>query len=164
MTIHLRRQFSGLLADGEQFQLPDATSFPYRISDVLPKIVLDLEEGKFTQNEILLSASQSYSVPLPANYDTSKRLAVTIRSENICKVVLNNGTTTSTFLLKSTNGTTLGDHPGLLVFQDLVSTLTISVPATFDDAFIDYFIWEIPDLADPDSYRTGNLAFGYVVN
>ena len=161
--INLQRQVAGLLAEGETFAVQDATSFSYKVFDVLPKIVLKLEEGKYVQNSFLLEDGDEYDVQLPDDYDSANRLAVTIRSNAIIKVEAILSPTTHTFLLKGTDTSSNGDHPGVLMFQQSLDELTISNPTGNVDAFIEYFIYEIPDLDSPSSYRTGNMAFGYVV-
>jgi hypothetical protein len=161
----LQRQISASCVLGEFDSLADATKFPYKLVDVLPKYILNLEPGKFTSDYIDLDATDTFSVPLPTNYTTGERLSCVFRSNNICKLVIvspDHGT--STFLLKSTSSAAQGDHKGIIMWQGSVTSITVSVPATFDPALIEYFIWEIPDLSLASSWKLGDMAIGYVTN
>lgn len=161
MTIHLRRQVAIRTAQGIVDSLPDARVFPYRLTDVDPKYVLNIGNGLYTSNSIELNASDSYTVPVPSAYSSADKLACIFRADSICKVVIvDPALGTSTFLLKGTQGTTKGDHKGLLMWQGRVTSITVSVPATYDDTIIDYFLWSIPDLTDEASWQMGNQIIG----
>jgi hypothetical protein len=163
MTMHLRRQVAIRTAKGIIDTLPEGHVFPYRLTDVLPKYVLNISNGGYSTNSIELNASDSYTIPLPANYDSANRLACFFRADSICKVVIVDPELgTSTFLLKATQGSTKGDHKGILMWQGRVTSITVSVPATYDDTIIDYFLWNIPDLTLDASWQIGNQALGVI--
>lgn len=163
MTIHLRRQVAIRTVQGIVDTLPDGTVFPYRLTDVQPNHVLNIGNGLYTSNSIELNASDSYSIPVPSGYSSANKLACILRADSICKVVIVDPSLgTSTFLLKGTQGTTKGDHKGLLMWQGRVTSITVSVPATYDDTIIDYFLWSIPDLTDEASWMYGNQITGVV--
>jgi hypothetical protein len=48
------------------------------------------------------------------------------------------------------------------MWQGDVTSITLSVPAGFDSALIDYFLFKIPDLSLAASWRIGNRALGSV--
>jgi hypothetical protein len=163
--MYLRRQIAVRVCNDIVDSLAEGTVFTYSLSDVLPKYVLKLASGKVIQDYIDLDAGESFSLPLPANYDTDEKLCVTIRSnERIKVVVVDPDLGTSTHLVMASSGTTDGDHEGILMWQGRVTSITVSVPATFDTAQIEFFMWEIPDLTIPASWRTGSQAIGYVEN
>lgn len=159
----LQRQISASCVDGQKEYLSDASKFPYKLTDVLPKYVLQLGEGAVTSDYIRLDASTSYSVPLPSDYDSDDILSCVFRSTARCRIELvspDHGT--STLLLKSTYGSIEGDHFGMIMWQGKVTSITVDVPSGFDPALIDYFCFKVPDLDDPNSYQIGDRAIGYV--
>lgn len=163
--MYLQRQISASCVEGEKESLADGTRFPYKLTDVLPKYILKLGEGKITSDYIRLDAADSYAIPLPEGYTNTEKLSCIIRSNAICKVVIvspDHGT--STFLIKGTSGTTDGDHNGMIMWQGTVTSITLSVPTAFDPALIDYFLFEVPDLTSADSYQLGETALGYVAS
>lgn len=163
MTIYVRRQNAARSAEGLVDSLAEGYVFPYRLTDVLPKYVLKLDSGKYTSDYIRLDATDSRVIPLPAAYSSAEKLHCVIRSTAICRVAIVDPLLgSSTFLIKATSGSTKGDHPGILQWQGRVTSITINVPTAFDSALIDYFLFEIPDLTDADSWRTGTQAIGYV--
>lgn len=163
MTIYLRRQNSVRVCEGNVASLSEGYVFPFRLTDVLPKYVLKLANGKYTQNSARLAATESLTVALPAGYDTTEKLACVVRStETIKAVIVDPDLGTSTHLIKSTSGTTEGNHFGVLQWQGRITSITLSVPTAFDTALVDWFLWEIPDLTDPDSWQIGTQATGVV--
>lgn len=163
MTTYFRRQIAARSVDGLKDYLSEGKVFSYRLSDVDPKYVLKLANGKHIQNYISLDATESYALPLPPNYDTTQKLHCTIKATERCKVVVvDPDLGTSTFILMASSGSTDGDHEGLLMWQGRVTSITVSVPAAFDTALINYSIWEIPDTEDPDNWRIGVQATGVV--
>lgn len=161
--MYLRRQDAARCAEGIVDNLAEGYVFPYSLTDVLPKYVLKLESGKFSQDNLRLVASASRTIPLPAGYSSAEKLHCVIRSTAICKVVIVDPVLgSSTHLIKSTSGTTKGDHFGMLQWQGRITSITLSVPATFDTALVDYFLFEIPDLDAPESWRIGTQATGFV--
>ncbi len=165
MTVYLRRQVAVRAAKGIISSLPEGVVFPYRLTDVLPKYVLKLDNGAYSSDSIVLNSTDSFSVPLPANYSGSNQLACFIRATGRAKVVIIDPSAlgTSTFLLKATSSAAQGDHKGIMMWQGQVTSITVSVPAAFtDDSVIDYFLWCIPDLTLADSWQTGIQALEVV--
>lgn len=159
----LQRQISVSLVEGEKESLADGYKFPYKLVDVLPKYVLRLGEGKVTSGYLSLAATESSSLQLPASYDVERPLSCIIRSTLRCKVVVVSPTHgSSTFLIKSTNDADDGYHYGFIMWQGDVTSITVSVPAGFNTALVDYFFWEVPDLDEPTSWQMGARAIGYV--
>jgi len=159
----LQRQIAAISVDGQHTDLGDGTVVPYKLTDVLPKYVLRLASGATTSNYVRLNANTSYAVPLPASYTVASRLSCIFRANNFCRLVIVSPTHgTSTLLLKSTTGTTKGNHSGMIMWQGDVTSITINVPVGFDPTLIDWCMFQIPDLADADSYRIGSRAIGVV--
>ncbi len=159
----LRRQVAVRTVQGIVSALPSGTVFPYRLTDVLPKYVLKLDAGTYSSDTITLNASDSFAIPVPAAYDSANRIACFMRCTARCKVVIVDPELgTSTFLVKSTSGTTDGDHKGILMWQGRVTSITVSIPAAFADCIIDYWLWDIPDLALAASWQNGIQALGVV--
>jgi hypothetical protein len=159
----LQRQISASLVEGDQETLANGYKFPYKLVDVLPKYVLALGEGEVTSGYLELEATDSTVLQLPAAYVSPARISCVIRASNITKVVVVSPTHgTSTYLIKSTNTEAEGEHFGLLMWQGDITSITVSVPATFEDSLVEYFMFVIPDLDSPDSYLIGDRAIGYV--
>lgn len=159
-----QRQISAIDAEGQLDGVPDAVNVPYRLVDVLPKYILKLGEGTYTSDYIRLNANTTFTVPLPAGYTNTSRLGCIFRSNDRCRLtVVSPDHGTSVFLLKSTNGSTDGDHSGIIMWQGTVTSIIVNVPtALVNPALIEYFLYQIPDLADADSYRLGEVALGVV--
>lgn len=161
--MHIQRQISVVSTDGINTSVADTEQFSYRLVDVLPKYILNVGPGEFTSNYVGIAAGGSYSIPLPAGYDSAERLNVVIRSQLICKIVIVHPVHgSSSFLVKSTESLAAGDHKGVFQWQGRVSSITVSVPSPSDLNLIDWFIWQIPDLDSPSSYMIGHQATGTV--
>lgn len=159
----LQRQISASLVEGEKISLADGVYFPYKLTDVLPKYILRLGEGQVSSGYLELAATESSVLQLPANYVNTDRLSVIIRTNQIVKcVVVSPDHGSSTFLTKSTDSTDEGEHLGPIMWQGTVTSITLSIPATFSSALIEYFMFVIPDLSEPTSYRLGQTALGYI--
>lgn len=163
--MYIQRQIGASLVEGQKASLPDGTVFPFKLIDVLPKYVLSLANGKFTSDYVNIASGGSFTVPLPHDYSSNNRLSCIFRSIPSCRLSLVSAAVggTSVFLIKGSSGTNKGNHEGILMFQDFVGSITLNVPVAFAaSARVDYFLWEIPDLDDPDSYRIGERAIGVV--
>lgn len=166
MSGFLRRQVAAKLALGEQTQIADAATFLWQIRDVLPKYILKLAAGKWSYGKDLLAQSGTAALPLPSDYDSANRLFVAVRATAYSKVtVVSPAHTTGSIMLMGTTGSTTGNHDGLAVFQERITSVTFAIPSTGQggaDTEIEWFFFEIPDLTDPDSWRDGDRALGVV--
>lgn len=161
VTTYIQRQIAAFLARGDVDAMADATKFASRIRDVRPSTILKLDDGKWSSQALTLNASDSYVVQLPSDYSSANKLhGVFTFSQGGGKVkavvVSPELTGTSTQLLYSETGR------GLWIFQQRVTSITLSLAAAQSDAILEYFLFEMPDLADADSYRDGDRTLGYV--
>ncbi len=160
--MHLQRQISASCVEGEKDSVADGTKFPYKLVDVLPKYVLNLGAGEYTSDYIGLDGGDTFSVPLPGSYTSASRLSCCFRSTGICRLVIVDSVHgSSTVLLKGTEGLTKGEHRGVIMWQGHITSISLQVPAG-DPIQVDYVLWQIPDLTDPDSWQLGDQAIGYV--
>lgn len=161
MTMTIFRQLGAKLAEGEQLSLAGTVRLPFRMTDVLPKVKLLVEDGDFASDSITLDASDTATLQLPKNYTSSDRLAFYLKTtERLQVAVVVPGETDSVYVVKATRGTTDGDHKGFLSFQGPVTSITLTAPsgvAVFD---VDWFAFKIPDLEDASSYRDGSRTLG----
>ena len=163
--MYVLRQVSAFTEQGEETLVPDGSQhLPYSMQDVLPKYSLVIGNGEYTSDYIKLDSGDTYTVQLPAGYANTARLSCVFRSTDICKLtVVSPDHGTSNFLLKSTNGTTNGDHKGLIMWQGTVTSIVLTAPAGLGNpVIVDYFLFKLPDLTADASYRIGNRALGVV--
>lgn len=161
MSIFVRRQIKATAARGILNSISDGTVFNYRVTDSLPKYVLKLDPGKVAYGFFSLEAGESYVIPLPETYESTERLCCLIKTTTIGKIVTVSPTHgTSTVLVKGTDSTAEGEHPGIYVFQADTTSITASVPAGSSDCDFEYFFYEVPDLSSENSYRLGLQALG----
>lgn len=163
MSVYIRRQIAVRSGQGSHSTLPDLPIIPYRFNDVSPRNVLKLTDGKWCSDYCTVAANTNYTIPLPASYSSAQKLAWVIRATAICKVtVIDPALGTSKFLIKATSGTTKGNHPGILMGEQRITSINILVPVGFDAPLIDFFLYEVPDLTDADSWRQGVRTLGVV--
>ncbi len=163
--MYVQRQIAAWLADGDHQSIAEATSFSWRARDVRSNLELALGVGKVDGDSVRLDAGESFTIPLPNEYDSSALLFVIIRATSIGRVVVASPAhATSTVLINATEGDTLGDYPGFLQFTDYVTSITISHPQGSDPVLFEWLVHEVPDLTAAASFRGGNMAFGYVVD
>lgn len=154
----LQRQISAVTGNGEKTSVADMPSVVWRLNDILPKYTLVLADGDWTSDYIKLDSADTYTVQLPANYTNASRLSCCFRSTAVVKLTVVSPTHgTSNFLLKGTNGTTDGDHKGIIMWQGDVTSILLTAAA---DALVDYCLFKVPDLTDADSYQLGQRALG----
>lgn len=156
--MYIQRQICAFLATGDVPSMAEATVFPWRQRDVRPNLVLKLAAGKQTGDSIRLNAGQSFSVPMPDDYDTARPLFCVISASSVAKVVtVSPAHATSTALIKCATG-----YPGVLEWVGRVTSITVSNPHATDETLIEYFLHELPDLTLAASFRGGSFAFGYI--
>lgn len=158
--MYILRQIQASLAEGQIDSLAEATRFPWRMRDILPKYVLKIDDGLYASGYQLVD-NTAFAIPLPEDYSSSDRLYCAIRAEGIIRATIVSPTHgTVKFLIKGTTGTTDGDHPGLLIWCGDVTSITMDTSSGAVLTPIEWFLWRLPDLTDADSYRIGQLALG----
>ncbi len=129
---------------------------------LMPALLID--PGKQVYYNYTLLQAESVAVPLPPEYSAASRLYIAVQTDLKARVVLVSPTHGSgTTLLKGTDSTTLGTHASFWSFQGDVTSLTISVPSTADGGAttsVQVFMYEIPDLADFESYFDKQIGLG----
>lgn len=156
--MYIQRQIQAFLATGDAPAIAEATTFPWRQRDVRPSLVLVLAAGKQDSDAIRLNAGQSYALPLPSDYDTTRPLFCALKASSAAKVVtVSPAHATSTALIKAASG-----YPGILQWTGRVTSITVSNPHATDATLVEYFLHELPDLTLAASFRGGFMAFGYV--
>lgn len=156
--MYVYRQITGFLAAGDAPSIAEATVFPWRLRDVRAAIVLKLAEGKVAGDSIRLNSAQSFVVPLPSDYDTTRPLFCLFKSSSVARVVtVSPAHATSTALIKCATG-----YPGIFQWAGRVTSITLSNPHATDATEIEYLLHELPDLTLAASFRGGSMAFGYI--
>jgi hypothetical protein len=157
----LLRQISARLLDGEQETVGSSRNIQLRVNDVLPSTILRLEDGDCKSESVVLNASDTYAVPLPQNYASTDLLQVFLKTNVVIKVtVVSPDEGTSNYLVKGTEGTTDGEHEGILCFTGTVTSITITIPSGSNDAQVDFAMFKLPDLTLNASYRSGSQTTG----
>ncbi len=167
MTDTLNRTVYGRIFRGTHDQIADTG--PWELIGALfdrtnmPALVL--EPGKQIYHAFTLAQNVSATLVLPEAYDSANRLYVAVRTDLKARVVLTSPThgSTLTTLLKGTDSATDGEHAGFWTYQGDVTSLAISIPSTADGGAttqVQVFMYEIPDLADVESYYDKQIGLG----
>ncbi len=156
----VQRLITGFMAPGDDTHANqfDPSTYLWQVQDVYPSKVMKLDPGKYTTGSLSVAAtSGTATLPLPGNYDSTKRLAVFISSDHTIKAV-----TVSPAHATSTAMITAGaNQGGLLFFNERITSITLSnVGSTA--AIVSFSTWEYPaDLLDADSWQQGVQTVGY---
>lgn len=160
--MYILRQIGGKLAVGQVASLAAATRFPWRLVDVPSKYKLYVAAGKASCQFGIIAAGASKTLALPEAYTAGKPLYVSIKVNDLTKVVVvspDHGT--STFLVKATNGAVNGAHDGLLIWVGTVTSITVTAAAAATNGVqVESFLFELPDLTVQTSFRDGARALG----
>ncbi len=160
MSDYIRRQITTTIADGEVAAIEDAASISTRVRDVRQSTVLKIADDKTSDGDFPLSFGESAVLQLPVDYDASKKLHGIISCDNgtaKCVIVSPELTGTSTQLINS-----VSDNAGVLCFQQRITSITVSNPASSGTINIKYFLFELPDdLDSADSYKDGAQTVGH---
>lgn len=127
----------------------------------MPALLLD--EGKQIYYDFSLPISGSALLPLPQNYDPLAKLYIAVRVNNPARIEYTSPTHGSSqiVLLKGTDSNTQGIHGGFWTYQGDMTTFEVSIPSTGSSTSIQVFMYEIPDLADFESYYDKQIGIGY---
>lgn len=159
----LMRQVMFRLARGQKSALADALAFPWRFRDVEPRNKLVLGDGKHAGGYFSLAASGTFTIPLPSDYSSADNISFMLTvNRNMELTLVSPVHGSGTFLLKGTNGVTDGDHPALFAYQGRVTSVALTNPSGTDAALVEYFCYEMPDLALPASWKDGAQTIGTV--
>ncbi len=129
----------------------------------MPALVL--EPGKQIYSSFGLAQNTSATIPLPENYTVGARLYIAVRTDLKARVVFTSPThgSTRTVLLKGTDSTDDGEHAAFWTYQGDITTFAVSIPSTADGGAttsVQVFMYEIPDLADFESYYDKQIGLG----
>jgi hypothetical protein len=123
-----------------------------------------LESGKQTYQEFSLAQNSSATLSLPENYDSAEKLYIAVWSDLKARVVFTSPTHGSrTVLLKGTDDDDNGEHAAFWTYQGDMTTFAVSVPQTSEGGATTafrVFMYEIPDLADFESYYDKQIGLG----
>lgn len=156
MSLYAQRQFSLTVAAGSVTELSAAPKPVYQMTDVHPKYVLKLADGKANGDTASIAAGGSFSLPLPSDYASSKRLFVALRATGIVKAtVVSPDHPTSDVMVRPP----YLSSEGIFSFVGTVTSITINNP-TIAEVRLQWFLFEYPDLALADSWRDGGRALG----
>ncbi len=129
---------------------------------LMPALLID--PGKQVYYSYTLLQNESVSLSLPPQYSAASRLYIAVRTDLKARVVFTSPTHgTRTILLKGTDTATLGTHGAFWSFQGDMTTFAVSVPSTADGGAttkVQVFMYEIPDLADFESYYDKQIGLG----
>lgn len=129
----------------------------------MPALVL--EPGKQVYYKFTLAQNASSTLPLPPEYDDDNKLYIAVMADLPARVAFTSPThgATRTVLLKGTDSVTSGTHAAFWTYQGDMTTFAVSVPSTADGGAsteFEVFMYEIPDLADFESYYDKQIGLG----
>ncbi len=164
MNNFIKRQFSGFLGTGDTSL--DTNTYgpfdkPWVTQDVYPSNILRLESGKFISVSVTVPAGMvtEYTCILPSSYDTTKRLSFTLKTDQNLRIkVVSPSHADSTGLIYAPI-----DQFGLYVLSERITSIKIETVA-FEDALVEYFAFEVPDLTVEGSWLFGTQTVGIVTN
>jgi len=163
MSEYVQRQVSGTLCVGDYSTMAqfDPSKNLWSQTDVVPTTIMKIGNGKTSSGVLTLPATTgTATVPLPQNYDTAQRLAVTIYSDKIIKVTtVSSAHTTSVGLIRPGASP---DQKGMMSWVGRVTSITLAnVQSTA--ATVTYMMWEYPeDIENQSAWRTGSQTTGVI--
>lgn len=174
----LNRNMSARLVQGNQTTISEQQVIPWRLTDVPKYMALALGANRaaptgkvYAESGLLASAASPYTLTLPNAYASGValasgglRLRCCIRTNQSLKLTkVSPDTGTSVFLIKATNGATLGAHDGYCIFTDTVTSLTLSqLSSGAADAQFETMLYELPDITQQTAFRAQDIALGVV--
>ena len=166
MTDTLNRTVYGRIFRGTHAELADTGPWDLigAVFDKTNMPALIIEPGKQIYHAFSLAQSGSAVLALPENYAAPGRLYIAIMCDLKARAIVVSPTHgTSTVLLSGTDSDDDGDHSAFWTTQQDVTSLTITVPSTGDGGAttsFQVFMYEIPDLADFESYYDKQIGLG----
>ena len=159
----IERQLNFMLAKDDPIDIVDAKKFIWQIRDIEPRNKLKIAPGLMAQGSISLTGTEQYTAPLPVFYNPVRYLHfVCVASLPAVVTVTRSPTTGSNYFgVFGTNSYAEGEHPGHLTFQENGITQIIFrnvTPANVTQ--IDWFMFELPVLNLPDSWKDGVQTLG----
>lgn len=129
----------------------------------MPALVID--PGKQVYYDFKLDQNESATLALPEAYDAANKLYIAVRCDLPARLTYTSPTHGSgrIVILKATDSDTEGTHGGFWTYQGDMTTFAVSVPSTADGGAttsIQVFMYEIPDLADYESYFDKQIGLG----
>lgn len=156
--MYVLRQLGSVIVSGAQTALAYTQDMVNQINDPNPRYIMKLAgNGKVTSDSTILSSLASFSVPLPQNYDSTKRLHVTLVSDKTVKVSLVSSVTgSSDFMLRAGLAS---DQQGISNFCGVISSITVLNPQG-SSANLEWMIFEMPDINSTLGWRDGSISTG----
>jgi hypothetical protein len=126
-----------------------------QITDVNPRYLLQLSgNGKFSSDYTQVAASGTFSIPLPQKYVTTNNLHMCLTSDKTIQITTAGANGTSDIMLRA--GT---NQIGVLTQCGPVTSITIT-NSSASTANIEWFLFELPNVAANAGWRDGSLATG----
>lgn len=155
--MNILRQINLMLASGDLDEASMVQIPAWKGQDVQPKYILVVGSGDQTAGYASLDGSTSHTIPLPEGYSSANRLAVALKAYGQVRVTIASPAhANSVFTL---NGSTTVGAP--VVYNGRVTSITVTTPSS-TDVKVAYFLFELPDLTDRDSFRGGVYNFGSI--
>ena len=155
----LLRQIGSTLTGGAQTELYGTADYNEQVTDVNSRYILRLAgPGKVSNDRTVIApGGTNVTIPLPQNYDETKRLYVAVASDQVVQVFFNSPVFgAGSFLV---NPGASSDQQGIAAFLGLTASLSVSNNGEID-ATVEWFLFELPDITTPAGWRDGALATG----
>lgn len=152
----LHRNFGFQVAEGN---IEDDQYFDpiYSFFDTVERRKLVLAAGKFSGDTILIAATTgSEALELPSSYDATKKIMVFIKANGSLDLSADQTSFGSGFFVVHGEAA----RPGICYFMMDKLTAATLYNYSASDVQVEYFMYELPDITDPDSFLGGAYAFG----
>ncbi len=129
----------------------------------MPALLLD--PGKQIYQAFNLLQNSSATLSLPENYSAANKLYIAVHANLKVRLTYTSPThgANRIVLINATNDETKGVHGALWTYQGDMTSFAVSVPSTGDGGAttnIEVFMYEIPDLANFQSYYDKQIGLG----
>ncbi len=130
---------------------------------LMPALLIDA--GKQIYYDFKLDQNETTTLALPENYTAGANLYIAVRTDLKARLTFTSPTHGSGLivLLKGTDSDDDGEHAGFWSYQGDMTTFAVSIPSTADGGLttnVQVFMYEIPDLADFESYYDKQIGLG----
>lgn len=129
----------------------------------MPSLLLD--PGKQVYYDFKLNQSDSAVLALPENYTAGAKLYIAVQVDLLATLAYTSPThgAGNIVLLKGTNTTSFGTHRAFWTYQGDMTTFQVSIPTSGAGGLttsVQVFMYEIPDLANFESYFDKQIGLG----
>lgn len=155
--MYVRRQLELFRATGEIDEPSAVAELDALMPDVPARNVLALSNGKVLHGRQLIADSGTLALKLPQNYDNTHRLAVLVTTSKTMKatVVTPDLGTWNVMLYAGA----ASDQNGILSVQQRITSITMA-NSSGSSGWVEWFAFELPDLADADSWQNPAFVLG----